>query len=250
MKVLIGLLLIFSFDLFGKIPESLPNFKNINPILFREAKDYMFQVISKSELFEFDNNCRVYKFSGNNSVKELSFCLTNTESAGIITQDLFVQVDNFPAGSFKLIHEGKKPLALSFEEFVNFQIRPPKKGEKISFFFSHSTFQMVIDRRAAFETLKASMQLDDFKIEITEGGLQNNRFRNYLLSCSNCEGITWLKVQENGELLRYFSGANPSEVTPAHFNQFLNYFIILPFTQLGSQFKDALVFELNWPNLN
>ena len=252
MKKLILLFLLFSLNALAILPPNLPNFSNINSILFREIKDHMFQVLAKSRLYDFSNGCRVYKFSNNSSTdKDLVFCLKNTLKDNLITQQLSVQVDHQFAGSFIFIQEGVSPTPLSFDEFINFRILPPKKGYKSSFFFDHSTFGLIIDRRKNQETLKAFLQIDDFKIDILEDGVLNNRYRNYLLSCGDCEGVTWLKVQEEEEAnLRYFSGASPSEVTPAHFNQFIKYFIIFPMTQLGTQLKDTLILELNWPDLN
>jgi hypothetical protein len=253
MKLALLLTLFLSLSVKAKLPANLPNFSNINSIVFRVLKDHMFQVFSKSKLYEFDNNCRVYKFSdisGTNSARELIFCLTNTLEEKRIIQDLRVQVDHQFAGNFKLIHEGEKASALSFDEFINFQIRPPAKGAKMSFFFDLTTFGLIIDRRFNQETLTAYTQLEDFKIDISEDGALNHRYRNYLLSCSDCQGLSWLKVQEDDSRLRYFSGSVATEVTPAHFNQFINFFIIRPFSQIGSQLKDKLVLELNWPNLN
>lgn len=253
MKLALFIILFFTLTAKAKLPANLPNFSNINSLIFRELKDHMFQVLAKSRLYEFDTNCRVYKFSdigSFNSAREMIFCLTNTKEESRITQVLRVQVDHQFAGNFKLIHEGDKAQAISFDEFINFQIKPPVKGAKVSFFFDLTTFGLIIDRRFNQETLKAYTQLEDFMIDITEDGTLNNRYRNYLLSCSNCTGISWLKVQEDDSKLRYFSGSVATEVTPAHFNQFINFFIIRPFSQIGSQFKDKLVLELNWPNLN
>lgn len=251
MKKFILLFLLFSLNALAILPPNLPDFSNINSILFREIKDHMFQVLAKSRLYDFSNGCRVYKFSNDSSAdKDLVFCLKNTLIDKKLTQNLSVQVDHQFAGSFIFIQEGLNPKALSFDEFINFRILPPKKGYKTSFFFDHSTFGLIIDRRKNQETLKAFLQIDDFKIDILEDGALNNRYRNYLLSCGDCEGVTWLKVQEEESNLRYFSGSNPTEVTPAHFNQFIKYFIIYPMTQLGTQLKDNLILELNWPDLN
>ncbi len=213
----------------------------------------MFQVLVKTRLYEFDNNCRLYKYQNirvMNSDRDMLFCLETIVEEEKITQVLRVKIDNQKAGNIKLIHEGEKRKAISFDQFINFQIGPPAKGAKTSFFFDHSTFGLIIDRRRNEEILKAFMQLDDFKIEITEDGLINNRYRNYLLTCGSCEGISWLKVQEDDSQLRYFSGSSATEVTPSHFGELMGFFIIRPFSQLGSQFKDALVFELNWPGLD
>ncbi|MFT6071457.1 MAG: hypothetical protein ACJAT2_001636 [Bacteriovoracaceae bacterium] len=251
MKVLSFIFTFFILTAEAKIPSELPNFNNINALLFKEIKTHMFQVLSKSRLYQFDERCRVYQYekSGQPEV-ELIFCLDNIFETTKITQDLSVQVNHQYAGNIKLIQEGSRPQPLSFDEFINFQIKPPKKGNKTSFFFDHSTFGLIIDRRTQQDSLKAFMQVDDFKIDIIEDGLPNNRYRSYLLSCGDCQGVTWLKVQEDDSRLSYFSGSVATEVTPAHFNQFINYFIILPFSQLGIQFKDSLIFELGWPSLH
>jgi hypothetical protein len=251
MKKTLLLLLILSLSALAKIPTQLPSFDNINSVLFREIKSHMFQVLSSSILNDFDNNCRVYKYKSINSSnpsKSLIFCLENLEVDNILTQELRVQVDHQFAGSFKLIHEGKSISPVSFDAFINFQIPAPKKGSKLSFYFDHLTFGMVIDRREALESLDTFFQVDDFRVNITEDGEENKRYRNYLLSCTECSGVTWLKVQENNQNIRYFTGHNPSEVTPAHFNKLINFFIIRPFSRFGIQLKDTLVLELNWPS--
>ena len=107
MKKFILLFLLFSLNALAILPPNLPDFSNINSILFREIKDHMFQVLAKSRLYDFSNGCRVYKFSNDSSAdKDLVFCLKNTLIDKKLTQNLSVQVDHQFAGSFIFIQEG------------------------------------------------------------------------------------------------------------------------------------------------
>ena len=119
MKLLI-LCLLFTTSLSAQsIPLELPSASNVNSILFREMRSYMFQVFQRSQAFALNDNCRLVKydhFERTGTQRELKVCLSSTESEDRISQELRVFVFNKFAGTFKYIQSGPNVKALSFSK--------------------------------------------------------------------------------------------------------------------------------------
>lgn len=246
------LLIFFCFSLRAELPSNLAGPSNVNSILFREMRTYMFQVLQRSQFFQLDGNCRLYKYFNmgeHNSRRSLKFCLNTKTDEGLIEQELLVQITDQYGGNFRYIQEGNNIQPLTMDQFINFQIPGTKKGTKSEFYFDYFSFGLITDRVQYPETLDAFLQIRSFQLNIFEDREENIHYRNYLLSCEDCEGISLLKVQDDGNRVSYFDGNQVGEVTPSHFNQMLNFFIIIPFTQLGTQLKDTLINELRWPRI-
>jgi len=251
MKLFLVILLFFT-SLFAKIPNELPSQTNINSILFREMKSYMFQVLQKSQVFKLSEKCQLIKFNNlsvPHSRRKLKFCLENEIREGRISQTLRVQSSNQFAGSFKLVRTGASLSPISLQRFLNFNLPENRPGQKLEFYFDHFSFAIINDLRALPYKFDSFLQIKGFHINIFEDMQNDVRFRNYLLTCDDCHGIPVLKVQVDGQNIRYYTGMDVGEVTPAHFNQMLANFIVIPFSQLGIQLKDNLIDELNWPRL-
>ncbi|MBK22778.1 MAG: hypothetical protein CME70_02135 [Halobacteriovorax sp.] len=251
MKVFLVLLL-FSTSLSASIPNELPSQTNINSILFREMKSYMFQVLQKSQIFKLSEKCQLIKFNNlsvPHSRRELKFCLETQIMEGKISQTLRVQSSNQFAGSFKLVRTGKNLSPLSLERFLSFNLPENKHGQKLEFYFDHFSFAITNDLRTLPFKFDSFLQIKGFHINIYEDIQNDVRYRSYLLTCDDCHGIPVLKVQVDQQNISYYTGMDVGEVTPAHFNQMLANFIVIPFSQLGIQIRDNLIEELNWPRI-
>ncbi|MCO4754770.1 MAG: hypothetical protein KC478_09810 [Bacteriovoracaceae bacterium] len=244
--------LILTTSVLAQIPRELPSQTNINSILFREMKSYMFQVLQKSQVFKLSNECQLIKFNNlsvPNSRKSLKFCLSSQISQDKVKQTLRVHSANQFAGSFQLIRTGEDLKPISLQQFLSFNLPENKLGEKLEFYFDYFSFAIINDLRDLPFKFDSFLQIKGFHINIYEDQQNSVRFRNYLLTCDDCNGVPVLKVQVDKQNIRYYTGMDIGEVTPAHFNQMVANFIVIPFTQLGLQLKDKLIDELNWPKI-
>lgn len=243
------LLFLLSFSLRAELPSSLISQGNVNSVLFQPMKTYMFQLLNRSQLFQITDNCRLYNYfhQTNDSRRLIRFCLNTKTSEGKIEQELLVNISGVTGGNFRFVQHGEDLTPITMDKFINFQIPTTKRGMKTEFYFDQFTYSLVIDRRRFPEKLDSSLQIETFKINIYEDKRSNLHYRKYLLSCDDCEGTSWLTVQNDGKNTRYYDGNQVGEVTPAHFNQMIAGWIIGPFTRLGNNLKENLISQYNWP---
>lgn len=242
------LFIFFTSTALAQFPSSLVSSDNINSIIFKEMKTYMFQVTQQSKVYKVSPNCRLYKFAASRASTRLNikFCLRSQQLETKINQLLQVTIDGNFAGSFRFDQEGAGTRPLKIEEFISFNYPLIKEGQKSEFYFDYFTFGLIVDKRADPVSINSFIQ--GYRLNIYEDQAGAARFRRYAIDCEGC-GAPVLRVQIERENTRYFVSTNPTEVTPVFFNQMLDSFITGPLGGLGQTIKYLLISELNWPSI-